>query len=141
MADVYRDLIRRIGLFLRKKSSTTGTSRNRANTIALSLTALPSLAEQWQEPGSVPSPFAGNGATEAASGPLSGKVDLLKRTDKYGFLGTPDGHRYFFHISDLVDRTEWEALRTGMRVTFESAGVLIPGKNPSAKNVRPMRRR
>jgi cold shock CspA family protein len=62
-----------------------------------------------------------------------GKVRALK-TNGYGFIETDDGSVHFFHISDLLDRDDWDRFRIGSVVQF--VGGEDP-KGPTAKQVQP----
>jgi len=98
---------------------------------------LPVLANIWQ---STDGPIADSdkrGFHElAGSETLRGRVIRLKDAENYGFIRTEEGKDYFFHVSSLLDRTSWSALRVGARVTFELSGWAAPGKSPAAKNVK-----
>jgi ATP-dependent DNA helicase RecG len=46
-----------------------------------------------------------------------GKIQAIK-TNGYGFIETSDGNLYFFHISDLTERSYWDRMQVGDIVTF-----------------------
>jgi cold shock CspA family protein len=63
---------------------------------------------------------------------MVGRLGALK-PNAYGFILTEGGTDYFFHISDLADRGEWDRMRIGNSVEFEPEHT---PKGPVARQVR-----
>jgi ATP-dependent DNA helicase RecG len=94
---------------------------------------LPLLTGLWQQPQSIISPA--KPAREPFEG-LRGKVVKLRKDDGYGFIRSNGGIDFFFHLSSLADRSDWEGMQVGSSVSFEQSARVIPSKSPAAKNVR-----
>jgi cold shock CspA family protein len=62
---------------------------------------------------------------------MTGRLGALK-PNAYGFIETDNGIDYFFHISDLADRREWDRMRIGNNVEFEPEQT---AKGPVARHV------
>jgi ATP-dependent DNA helicase RecG len=118
------------------------------------LRPLPSVAVLWKD---FVTPVSNSGekaidsgpARNAAPGPQSpsmpptqsrflGTVARLKTQEGYGFLADARGSDYFFHITSLLNRTDWNGLRVGTRVTFEIGIAHVPGKPRPAIRVQPI---
>lgn len=78
-----------------------------------------------------PSPKASAAAVPVMEGAAVGKIRALK-TNGYGFIEGNDKAVRFFHLSDLINRADWDRMRIGNVVRFiahESA------KGPAALQV------
>lgn len=64
-----------------------------------------------------------------------GKITALK-TNGYGFIQGRDGTDYFFHVKDLIDRSDWERIRIGNEVEFIAEPT---AKGITAKQVSPIK--
>ena len=67
---------------------------------------------------------------------LVGTVDRLKMNEGYGFLTDTRGTSYFFHVTSLSNRSDWNDLREGTRVTFEVGIANVQNKPRPAIRVR-----
>jgi len=95
---------------------------------------LPALTGLWQSSQS-------DGASQlpiasASIGQQRGKIVKLKKDDGFGFIRSNDGIDFFFHVSSLISRSDWEHLSLGTAVSFEDSGRSVPGKSRAAKNVK-----
>lgn len=67
---------------------------------------------------------------------LSGTVTRLVEDRGYGFVRTPDGSDYFFHLTDLVAELEFSAVRVGDALDFEVKRRPAGGKAGAAQRAR-----
>lgn len=95
---------------------------------------LPALTALWQN-AQAAAP-AHSPTSMPQSGQLRGKVIKLKKDDGFGFIRSNEGIDFFFHVSSLVSRPDWDTLRVGAAVSFEDSGRSIPGKSRAATSVR-----
>ncbi|MEU0267496.1 NB-ARC domain-containing protein [Nocardioides sp. NPDC006303] len=63
----------------------------------------------------------------------TGVIDALVVEKGFGFVKAADAARYFFHVSDLRDRADWEAMFEGAMCVFEPGQT---SKGARAKRVR-----
>ncbi|MEW5702914.1 MAG: NYN domain-containing protein [Candidatus Zixiibacteriota bacterium] len=68
---------------------------------------------------------------------LSGRVARKFQEKGYGFLQTNDGRSYFFHITDLKNGLDFDAIDEGWHLDFEVKRDPGPDKAGAAQNVRP----
>jgi cold shock CspA family protein len=95
---------------------------------------LPALTALWQNAHGAVVPQAPS--PPPLSGQLRGKVVKLKKDDGFGFIRSNQGTDFFFHVSSLVSRSDWDTLRVGAAVSFEDSGRSVPGKSRAARSVR-----
>jgi len=95
---------------------------------------LPLLTALWQQ--AQPEVVAQAQPVRSVDGDFRGKVIKLNSNDGFGFIRSDQGTDFFFHITSLTSRTDWEGLRVGSAVSFEDSGRHIPGKSRAAKNVK-----
>lgn len=50
---------------------------------------------------------------------MNGTIKTVKADSGYGFIKAGDGKEYFFHMSALSSKEEFQQLREGQRVSFE----------------------
>jgi cold shock CspA family protein len=65
---------------------------------------------------------------------LYGTVRDIK-ANGYGFLTAADGSTVFFHVNSLTNRSHWEKLRAGTKVSFEYGIAQLEGKPRAAHRV------
>jgi cold shock CspA family protein len=66
---------------------------------------------------------------------MIGKIKRLVTDHGYGFVAGEDGKDYFFHLEDMLDRTEFHELSEDDAVEFEPV-VPTPAKGQRACDVR-----
>ena len=66
---------------------------------------------------------------------LAGEVYKVIRQRQYGFIRTTDGRSYFFHLTDLQNGLEFDAVHEGLAVGFEIKREPEDDKAGAAQNV------
>jgi len=81
-----------------------------------------------------------NGSAEttapAFGASMTGMVKKKVADRGYGFIHTPDGRSYFFHLTDLQPGLEFEDVEEGVQVDFEVKKETSLDKAGAAQNVR-----
>jgi ATP-dependent DNA helicase RecG len=94
---------------------------------------LPAFMAIWGEAAALSAPTVAK--SRSGAGGLKqtsiGKIIALK-TNGYGFIQGKDGIDYFFHISDLTERSDWDRIRIGNEVEFAPEATI---KGVTAKQV------
>jgi len=62
-----------------------------------------------------------------------GVVKYLVPDRGFGFIQVEGGERFYMHVYQLLNKTDWDRLSLGSEVTFQAGERSIPGKEKSAK--------